>query len=131
MKLKNIINLAKMKTAKNKQIAVNWLSAFNTKNLQNLLSLYHASARHYSPKLKIAKPDTNGYIAGKEELALWWEEAFTKLPDLFYELKKLIVDENSVFIEYIRKTEGQADLKVGKVLEIENDLIVFSSVYHG
>lgn len=96
MKLKNIINLAKMKTAKNKQIAVNWFEAFNTKNLQNLLSLYDNNAIHYSPKLKLAKPETKGFIQGKNELKAWSGQAFEKLPDLRYEPVKIIADEHGV-----------------------------------
>ena len=34
-------------------------------------------------------------------------------------------------MEYIRKVDNEADLKVGEVLEIENGLIVSSRVYHG
>lgn len=119
-----------MKTAKNKQIIVNWMAAFNTKNLPNLLSLYHEQAQHYSPKLKIAKPETEGLIKGKKELEKWWQDAFTRLPELHYQLTHMIVDEECAFMEYIRKVPGEKDLKVGEVLEIENGLIVFSRVYH-
>jgi len=130
MKLKNIINLAKMKTANNKQIVVNWMKAFNTKDLPALLSLYHDEAQHFSPKLKIAKPETKGLIKGKKELGLWWEDAFKRLPGLHYRLENTIVQEDSVFMEYTRQVPGEADLKVGEVLEIKDGLIVFSRVYH-
>jgi ketosteroid isomerase-like protein len=130
MKLKNIINLAKMKTANNKQIVVNWMKAFNTKDLPALLSLYHDEAQHFSPKLKIAKPETKGLIKGKKELGLWWEDAFKRLPGLHYRLENTIVQEDSVFMEYTRQVPGEVDLKVGEVLEIKDGLIVFSRVYH-
>lgn len=120
-----------MNIAKNKQIAVNWFAAFNSKNLKNLLSLYHDQAMHYSPKLKIARPETEGLIKGKTELENWWRSAFERLPGLHYEVKKLTVDEDQVFMEYTRKVPGETDLNVGEVLEIRDGLIVHSRVYHG
>ena len=67
-------------------IALQWFDAFNTHNLEQLLSLYHDNAEHYSPKLKILKPETKGYIKGKEELKLWWADAFERLPSLQYKV---------------------------------------------
>lgn len=115
----------------NKQIANLWFKAFNEHHLENLLSLYHEEARHYSPKLKVREPHTNGLIQGKAALRAWWQDAFTRLPGLRYEVQALTADEHRVFMEYIRKVPGEEDLRVGEVLEIENGNIVFSRVYHG
>ncbi|MBL7931073.1 MAG: nuclear transport factor 2 family protein [Bacteroidia bacterium] len=115
----------------NKQIALKWFEAFNEHNLEKLLSLYHDNAEHYSPKLKIRQPETNGLVKGKNALRAWWKDSFDRLPGLRYEVKKLTADEDQVFMEYIRHVTGEEDLKVGEVLEIKNDLIVFSRVYHG
>jgi ketosteroid isomerase-like protein len=117
--------------SENKQIAYSWIEAFNRKNLNALLSLYHDKALHYSPKLKAAQPETMGFIRGKDMLCAWWQDAFNRLPTLQYELMKLTVDDKSVFMEYTRKASGEADLKVGEVLDIEDGLIVASRVYHG
>jgi hypothetical protein len=46
-------------------------------------------------------------------------------------LTKLTADDKSVFMEYTRRVSGEADLKVGEVLEIEKGLVVASRVYHG
>jgi hypothetical protein len=115
----------------NQRIAYRWIDAFNHKDLEALLSLYSDKALHYSPKLKIARPETNGFISGKNVLRTWWQDAFNRIPTLQYELVKLTADDKSVFMEYTRKAEGEADLKVGEVLDIENGLIVASRVYHG
>ncbi len=115
----------------NKQIALKWFEAFNQHNLENLLSLYDNDAQHFSPKLKIRKPETNGLIVGKNQLRNWWQDAFDRLPSLKYEVVKLTADDEQVFMEYMRHVNGEEDLKVGEVLEIKNGLIVFSRVYHG
>ena len=113
-----------------KQIALNWFEAFNTKDIEKLLSLYHEEAVHYSPKLKILHPNTNGLIKGKMALRNWWEDAFKRLPHLHYEIIHLTADENQIFMEYIRSTPNEADLRVGEVLVIKEYLIIESRVYH-
>jgi hypothetical protein len=112
-------------------IAFKWFDAFNEHNLEKLLSLYDDKAQHYSPKLKIKNPETNGLISGKSDLHSWWKDAFDRLPSLKYEVKSLTSNEYRVFMEYIRKVEGEPDLMVAEVLQIENGKIMFSKVYHG
>ena len=114
-----------------KQIATKWFEAFNAHDLEKLLSLYNDNAQHYSPKLKIRMPETQGLIKGKQALREWWQDAFDRLPTLQYEVVKLTADEDQVFMEYIRRVDGEDDLSVGEVLQIDNGLIVFSRVYHG
>ena len=120
-----------MSAQNNKQIATKWFEAFNEHDLEKLLSLYDDNAQHFSPKLKIRKPETQGLIKGKTALREWWQDAFDRLPSLQYEVIKLTADEEQVFMEYIRHVDGEDDLSVGEVLQIENGLIVFSRVYHG
>ncbi|MCE3226900.1 MAG: hypothetical protein K0S32_1451 [Bacteroidetes bacterium] len=120
-----------MNSHKNKVIAQQWLNAFNIKDIEALLSLYNNNANHYSPKLKQRIPETKGLIKGKDALREWWLDAFERLPSLNYEPVKLTADDEQVFIEYIRHVNGEEDLRVGEVLQIENQLIVFSRVYHG
>jgi len=120
-----------MSALNNKQIAAKWFAAFNEHHLENLLSLYADNAQHFSPKLKIRKPETQGLIKGKTALREWWQDAFDRLPSLQYEVIKLTADDEQVFMEYIRHVAGEDNLSVGEVLQIENGLIVFSRVYHG
>ena len=116
---------------KNKTIATNWFNAFNQHQLNNLLSLYDEAAQHYSPKLKVRQPPTEGLIKGKEALRNWWQGAFDRHPSLRYEVTHLMADAGQVFMEYVRRVNGEEDLLVGEVLQIKNGLIVFSRVYHG
>lgn len=120
-----------MSAAQNKQIANKWFEAFNEHDLEKLLSLYNDEAQHFSPKLKIRMPETQGLIKGKQALRDWWQDAFDRLPSLQYEVVKLTADEEQVFMEYIRHVTGEEDLRVGEVLQIQNGQIIFSRVYHG
>lgn len=112
-------------------IAKNWFDAFNRHDLKKLISLYDDEAQHYSPKLKIKNPETEGLIKGRKALEDWWRDCFERLSTLKYEPTRFIANETTIFMEYIRKVEGEEDLRVGEVLEIKNGLIISSRVYHG
>jgi len=113
-----------------KKVANAWFDAFNTHDIETLLDLYDEDAEHYSPKLKIRQPETNGLIKGKPALRAWWTEAFSRLPNLHYELLKLTAEDDQIFMEYLRHTPDEEDLRVGEVLVIRNNRIVASRVYH-
>lgn len=119
-----------MKSEELNQIARNWFEAFNQHDLEKLLSLYDDHAKHYSPKLKVRKPETNGLIKGKAALRAWWQDAFDRLPSLRYEVLRLTPHDDRVFMEYLRHVKGEDDLYVGEMLEVRDGLIVASAVFH-
>ena len=112
-------------------IAHKWFDAFNAHNLEQLLELYHTDAQHFSPKLKLRQPETNGLITGKAALGAWWQDSFYRLPTLKYEVTALTANNDRVFMEYIRYVAHEPDMRVAEVLEISEGLIVSSRVYHG
>jgi ketosteroid isomerase-like protein len=112
-------------------IAKQWFAAFNEHNLENLLALYDNEAQHFSPKLKIRHPETNGWVKGKEALRSWWQDAFDRLPTLEYKPSTFTANEERVIMEYVRKVDGEKDMLIAEILEIKNGLIVASRVYHG
>lgn len=116
---------------KNLSIAHAWFEAFNSHNLEKLLSLYDDEANHFSPKLKIRHPETKGLVKGKEALRVWWKDAFDRLPSLHYKVTSLTANSDRVFMEYIRIVAGEENMLVAEVLEIKEGFIVASRVYHG
>lgn len=112
-------------------IAGQWFAAFNAHELEQLLALYADDAAHYSPKLLLRQPETNGLVKGKSALRAWWKDAFERLPTLRYEVQTLTANEKRVWMEYIRHVAGEPDMRVGEVLEIRDGLITASRVYHG
>jgi steroid delta-isomerase-like uncharacterized protein len=119
-----------MKPQEIEQIALKWFEAFNTYDLEKLLALYADDARHFSPKLKVRKPETNGLVQGKDALRDWWKDAFERIPGLNYRVTSLTANEERVFMEYVRKANGEEDMLIAEVLEVRNGLIWFSRVYH-
>ncbi len=116
---------------KNILIAEQWFNAFNTKELEKLLSLYDDEAQHFSPKLKIRHPETNGLVTGKEALRTWWKDSFDRLPSLHYKVTSLTSNADRIFMEYIRSVTGESDMRIAEVLEIKEEKILASRVYHG
>jgi ketosteroid isomerase-like protein len=115
----------------NEFIAQQWFAAFNAHDLEKLLSLYDDNAQHFSPKLKIRRPETNGFVTGKAALRDWWQDAFDRLPSLHYKVTSLTANDQRVFMEYVRKVDGEEDILVAEVLEINDGKILASRVYHG
>jgi len=112
-------------------IANKWFEAFNEHDLEKLLALYHDEAEHYSPKLKIRQPETNGLVKGKAALRAWWADAFERLPTLRYKPTTLTASRHRVFMEYTRHVAAEADMLVAEVLDCKDGAIVASRVYHG
>jgi len=112
-------------------IAFKWFDAFNNHNLEQLLSLYDDEAEHFSPKLKIRKPETNGLVSGKQALREWWQDAFNRLPTLHYKVTSLTANSDRVFMEYIRVVKDEDDMLVAEVLDVKAGKIIASRVYHG
>jgi predicted SnoaL-like aldol condensation-catalyzing enzyme len=120
-----------MTPEKLQSIAFKWFDAFNNHNLEQLLSLYDEEAEHYSPKLKMCKPETNGLVSGKQSLREWWQDAFDRLPSLHYKVTSLTANGDRVFMEYVRTVENEEDMIVAEVLVVKENMIVASRVYHG
>ena len=70
-------------------------------------------------------------IIGKQALYDWWQDAFERLPSLYYKPTSFTANNERVFMEYIRQVEGENNLLVAEVLEIKEGKIMFSRVYHG
>lgn len=111
-------------------IARAWFDAFNRHHLEDLLELYSDTAEHFSPKLQLRRPETGGWIRGKDSLRAWWKDAFERLPSLVYEPTSFTANDQRVIMEYIRKVEAEPDMRVAEVLELSSGKIVASRVYH-
>lgn len=109
-------------------IAREWFEAFNTHDIERLLSLYDDNAQHYSPRLRERQPKTKGWISGKEALRAWWQDAFERLPSLRYKILSLIPNGSAVHMRYERFVDGEATSEVTEVLLIQNGKIIESRV---
>lgn len=112
-------------------LARRWLACFETHDVEALVALYAEDARHTSPKLRAARPESGGFLVGRAALRDWWADAFRRIPGLRYREQALTAGQGRVFMEYLRSAPGEPDLPVAEVLEVEGGLIRQSRVYHG
>ncbi len=111
-------------------IAERWLDCFARRDLDGLLALYADDATHTSPKIRARHPDTGGAIRGKTAMRAWWQDAFDRLPSMRYDATAITADARRVYMEYVRRVDGEPDLPVAEVLDIEAGTIVASRVFH-
>lgn len=114
-----------MDAATLRAVAERWLDCFARRDLDGLLALYSDDATHTSPKI----PERT--LRGKVAMRAWWQASFDKLPSLKYEPTAITADSRRVYMEYVRRVEGQPDMPVAEVLDVEGGLIVASRVFHG
>ena len=115
----------------NRAIAERWLDCFARRDLDRLLALYADDAIHTSPKIRVRHPDTGGVLRGKPAMRAWWQDAFDRLPTMRYEPTAFTADDRRVVMEYVRHVDGEPDMPVAEVLEIESGRIIASRVFHG
>ena len=111
-----------------------WLACFERQDADALVALYAEGARHYSPRLRVQRPESGGCIEGRPALREWWADAFRRLPTLRYVETRITAQgagDGRVFLEYTRHVAGEPDLPVAEVFEVRAGLIIESRVYHG
>ena len=118
-----------MSAEKLQNIAFKWIGAFNNHDLEQLMALYDDETEHYSPKLRIKNPETDGKLTGKNNLRIWWQEAFETLPSLQYKPVTFTANSDRIFMEYIRIVESENDTLVAEVLVVKDGKIIESRVY--
>ena len=112
------------------EVARRWLAAFNAGDVEALIELYAEDAVHESPKVRKAIPGSDGRLVGKVAMRDWWQQAFTRLPGMRYELSALTSDQSRAVIEYVRRAPGEEPLAVAEAFEVRDGKIVHSVVYH-
>jgi heme-degrading monooxygenase HmoA/ketosteroid isomerase-like protein len=112
-------------------IAERWLSCFEHRELDGLLALYADNATHTSPKIRVRHPETGGLLRGKAAMRAWWQDAFDRLPSMRYEPTSLTANRDRVYIEYMRKVDGEPDMPIAEVLDVRDGKIIASRVFHG
>ncbi len=116
---------------RNEEIALAWLEAFNSYDVDALVGLYADDATHTSPKIRALHPETGGKLVGRAALSTWWRDSNARLPGLRYELTALTANDDRVLIEYIRHAPNQPATPVAEVFDVRDGRIVASRVYHG
>lgn len=83
-----------------RKFAEEWINAWNSHNLEAILSHYSEDIEITTPMIKLALGAENGSLKGKKLVADYWQKALAKLPDLHFELYDITSGVNSIALYY-------------------------------
>lgn len=83
-----------------KQVSTRLDSAWNSHNLDEILSHYTDDIEITTPMIKMALGSGDGTLKGKEAVGAYWRKALDKIPDLHFELYEVTQGINSIALYY-------------------------------
>ena len=77
-----------------------WIAAWNSRDLERVLTLYAEDAEMTSDKIQLLGLDSSGTLEGKPKLRLYWGKALPLVPDLHFTLIDTFVSPDSIVVFY-------------------------------
>lgn len=87
--------------------AQEWIDAWNSHNLERILSHYSDTFEMSSPYITTIVGEPSGMLKGKAAVAAYWAKALERMPTLHFELDSTLVGADSLVI-YYRGARGMA-----------------------
>ncbi len=106
-----------------KEFAKEWIDAWNSHDLDRILSHYSDDFEITSPMIRVATGMETGMLSGKENIRQYWATALKKLPGLNFELVDVASSVDSVAL-YYKSVMGKMSIEVmffneaGKVCKV-------------
>lgn len=83
-----------------KNFAVEWIDAWNSHDLDRILSHYSDDVEVTTPMIKVAMRINDGTVRGKDAARQYWRAALQKVPDLHFELVESTQSVSSIALYY-------------------------------
>ena len=83
-----------------RQFAGEWIEAWNSHDLERILSRYTDDFVMSSPRIAVIVGDESGVLKGKDAIGAYWRRALELTPDLLFELISIFVGTDSVALIY-------------------------------
>jgi len=80
--------------------AERWLAAWNRRDLESVLALFHDDVVFTSPLAAKVVPGSDGVISGKAALHAYWSAALAQLPEAHFELTSLFAGIDSLLLGF-------------------------------
>lgn len=109
------------------------INAWNTKDLETVLSMFADNIEFYSPKIKVITPEFNsGKVNNKQDLKQYWSGALDKITSLHFTPKEYYIKEDTLVLEYIAIFDGKSTFLSMEKFEFNDDnLIGKASAFYG
>ena len=85
--------------------ASDWLSAWNDRDVDRILSHYADDVVFHSPRIAVVMGNDVATVHGKKALQTYWTEALSKARQLFFALDDILVSSDAVTILYTNHRE--------------------------
>ena len=92
-----------------------WVAAWNSRDLERVLTLYAEDSEMTSDKIPALGFDAGGTLRGKENLRAYWGKALALLPNLHFTLIDTYVSPDSVVVFY----QNERDAKICEYLRLD------------
>lgn len=89
-----------MKPGRHREFASDWINAWNSHNLESIMSHYNEQLEFSSPVMQQMGVNEQGVITNKVELRSYFEKGLQKYPDLKFELLYVLEGVDSVVLFY-------------------------------
>jgi len=83
-----------------KSFAKEWIEAWNSHDLERILSHYADEVEVTTPMIKVAMGVDDGTVRGKDAAREYWRAALQKVPDLHFELVEVTQSVASIALYY-------------------------------
>ena len=80
--------------------AADWIEAWNSHDLNRILSHYEDDFEMSSPVIVQMAGEPSGTLRGKAAVGAYWRKALALIPDLKFELLSFFVGANSIALYY-------------------------------
>ena len=99
------------------ELGQTWVAAWNTRDLEYVLSLYAEDAEMTSDGIVRLGLSVQGSLRGKNNLRAYWSKALASHPDLHFTLIGLFTSPNSVIVHY----ENERGQTICEYLRVDRD----------
>jgi ketosteroid isomerase-like protein len=82
------------------QFAAEWIEAWNSHDLQRILTHYTDDFEMCTPYIAQLTGEASGTLKGKEAVGAYWAKGLQRTPNLQFELLELLIGVNSLTLYY-------------------------------
>ena len=115
-----------MDSAFARDFATEWIAAWNSHDLDRVLSHYANDFEMSSPYIVVLAGEPSGMLVGKPTVEAYWRKALDAYPDLHFTLVSILAGVNSVTLYY----KGARDRLAAEVLHFDAEQKVSRAFAH-
>lgn len=108
------------------KFASEWIEAWNSHDLDRILSHYTDGFEMSSPLIIQFMGEPSGRLVGKDQIRPYWQAALSRNPDLRFELVAVFIGANTLAIHYTNQ-KGRSGVEV---FFFDDSGLVFRSAAH-